>query len=45
LIVVQQDRIEDDIASELVALGILKQQIVLGFKSEQRRRTTEFALS
>lgn len=42
---IQQDGTEDGIASELVALGIPKQQIVLGFKSEQRRRITEFALS
>ena len=42
---IQQDGTEDGIASELVALGIPKQQIVLGFKSEQRRHITEFALS
>lgn len=42
---IQQDGTEDGIASELVAIGIPKQQIVLGFKSEQRRRITEFALS
>jgi hypothetical protein len=42
---IQQDGTEDGIASELVALGIPKQQIVLGFKSKQRRRITEFALS
>ncbi|MCY7277488.1 MAG: XisI protein [Phormidesmis sp. CAN_BIN44] len=42
---IQQDGTEDGIASELVAVGIPKQQIVLGFKSEERRRITEFALS
>ncbi|MGG6268243.1 XisI protein [Leptolyngbya sp. AN03gr2] len=42
---IQQDGTEDGIASELVAIGIPKQQIVLGFKSEQRRRITEFAPS
>lgn len=42
---IQQDGTEDGIASELVALGISKQQIVLGFKSEQRQHITEFVLS
>jgi hypothetical protein len=42
---IQQDGTEDGVASELVALGIPKQQIVLGFKSENRRRITEFAVS
>ena len=42
---IQQDGTEDGIATELVAKGIAKQQIVLGFKSEQRRQITEFALS
>lgn len=42
---IQQDGTEDGVASELVLLGIPKQQIVLGFKSENRRRITEFAVS
>ncbi len=42
---IQQDGTEDGIASELVEVGIPKQQIVLGFKSEQRRQITEYALS
>ncbi|MGB8690261.1 MAG: element excision factor XisI family protein [Microcoleus sp.] len=42
---IQQDGTEDGVASELVALLIPKQQIVLGFKSENRRRITEFAVS
>jgi len=39
------DNTEDGIATELVALGVPKQDIVLGFKSEQMRRDTEFAVS
>lgn len=42
---IQHDGTEDGIASELVAIGIPKQQIVLGFKSEERRHITEFASS
>lgn len=42
---IQQDGTEDGVAIELVAFGIPKQQIVLGFKSENRRRITEFAVS
>lgn len=42
---IQQDGTEEGIADELVALGIPKHQIVLGFKSIDRRRLTEFAVS
>ncbi len=42
---IQQDGTEEGIAGELVALGIPKQQIVLGFKPSDRRRVTEFAVS
>ena len=42
---IRWDRTEDGIATELVALGIPKEDIVLGFKSEQMRRDTEFAVS
>lgn len=42
---IQQDATEDGIADELVALGIPKQQIVLGFKPIDRRKITEFAVS
>ena len=36
---------EQGIANELVALGVPKECIVLGFKSLQRRQITEFAVS
>ena len=42
---IQQDGTEEGIANELVALGIPKQQIVLGFKPFDRRSITEFAVS
>jgi len=37
------DNTEDGIATELVAAGVPKGDIVLGFKSEEMRRHTEFA--
>lgn len=42
---IQQDGTEAGIANELVALGVPKERIVLGFKSLQRRQITEFAVS
>lgn len=39
------DRTEDGIATELVAAGVPKEDIVLGFKSEEMRRHTEFAVA
>ena len=42
---IRWDRTEEGIATELVALGVLKEDIVLGFKSEQMRRDTEFAVA
>lgn len=42
---IQQDGTEAGIANELVALGVPKDRIVLGFKSLQRRQITEFAVS
>lgn len=42
---IQQDGTEAGIANELVALGVPKNRIVLGFKSLQRRQITEFAAS
>lgn len=42
---VQWDRTEDGIAAELVAAGVPKEDIVLGFKSEAARRDTEFAVA
>lgn len=42
---VQWDRTEDGIATELVAAGVPKEDIVLGFKSESARQETEFAVA
>ncbi len=42
---IRWDRTEEGIATELVALGVPKENIVLGFKSEQMRRDTEFAVA
>ncbi|MCG8368394.1 MAG: XisI protein [Pseudanabaenales cyanobacterium] len=42
---IQQDGTEEGIASELVALGIPKQKIVLAFKPIERRKITEYAVS
>src|SRR6476646_6494832 len=42
---IQQDGTEDGIANELVEQGVPKEHIVLSFKSEERRRLTEFAVS
>lgn len=39
------DRTEDGVATELVAAGIPKEDIVLGFMSEERRRHSEFAVA
>jgi XisI protein len=40
---IQQDGTEEGVADELVALGIPKDRIVLGFKPFERRKLTEFA--
>ena len=40
---IRWDRTEEGIATELVALGVPKENIVLGFKSERMRQDTEFA--
>jgi hypothetical protein len=42
---IQQDGTEQGIAADLVAAGIPKDRIVLGFKSPQRRGNTQFALA
>ncbi len=42
---IQQDGTEEGIAEELVAAGVPKSHIVLGFKSPERRQLTEFAVS
>lgn len=42
---IRWDRTEEGIATELVALGVPKENIVLGFKSEQMRRDTEYAVA
>jgi hypothetical protein len=42
---IQQDGTEEGIAEELVAAGIPEKQIVLAYKSEERRRLTRFAIA
>lgn len=42
---IQQDGTEEGIANELVNLGISPQQIVLGYKTLERRQITDFAIS
>jgi XisI protein len=42
---IQQDGTEDGIANELLAAGIPKEHIVLGFKPLELRQHTEFAIS
>jgi hypothetical protein len=42
---IQHDGTEQGIANELVALGIPKDRIVLSYKSLERRKITEFAVS
>jgi hypothetical protein len=42
---IQQDGTESGVAEDLVNAGVPKPQIVLGFKSEQRRKITEYAIA
>ena len=42
---IQRDGTEDGIADELVAAGIPKEKIVLGFHTPDARRHTEFAVA
>ncbi len=42
---IQQDGTEEGIANELVKQGISPQQIVLAFKTLERRKITDFAVS
>jgi hypothetical protein len=42
---IQQDGTEVGIANELVNLGLSPQQIVLGFKTPERRKITDFAVA
>ena len=42
---IQRDGTEKGIATELVEAGVPKDQIVLGFKSPERRKDTEFAVA
>ena len=42
---IQHDGTEEGIANELVAAGVPKDTIVLAFKSVERRKLTEFAVS
>ncbi len=41
----QLDGTEEGVANELVKQGISPQQIVLAFKTKQRRKITDFAVS
>ncbi|MDY7007560.1 MAG: XisI protein [Cyanobacteriota bacterium] len=41
---IQQDGTEEGIANELVNLGISQNQIVLAFKTLERRKITDFAV-
>lgn len=40
---IQHDGTEEGVAGELVAMGVPKEDIVLGFRSPSRRKYTEFA--
>ncbi len=42
---IQHDGTEDGIVNDLVAAGVPKQSIVLAFRSIERRKLTEFAVS
>jgi hypothetical protein len=42
---IEKDNTEDGVASELVQAGIPKGQIVLGFRSPDMRKHTEFAVA
>ncbi len=42
---IQRDGTEIGVANELVEAGVPKDRIVLGFKSPERRKDTEFAVS
>ncbi len=42
---IQQDGTEEGIANELVNLGVSPQQIVLAYKTLERRKITDFAVS
>jgi hypothetical protein len=42
---IQHDGTEEGIAGELVAAGIPKEHIVLGFKPPEQRKHTEFAVA
>ncbi len=41
---IQQDGTEEGVANELVKQGVSPQQIVLGFKTLERRKITDFAI-
>ncbi|ALF53055.1 MULTISPECIES: XisI protein [Nostoc] len=42
---IQRDGTEDGVAAELVNAGVPKNQIVLGFRSEELRQDSEFAIA
>ncbi|WP_372478204.1 element excision factor XisI family protein [Nostoc mirabile] len=42
---IQRDGTEEGVATELVKAGITKDRIVLGFRSEELRKDSEFAIA
>ena len=42
---IQRDGTESGVANEFVEAGVPKDEIVLGFKSPERRKDTEFAIA
>ncbi|KOR30031.1 fatty-acid oxidation protein subunit alpha [Achromatium sp. WMS1] len=42
---IQHNNTEDDVAAELVVLGVPKEDIVLGFQAPVRRRYSEYAIN
>ncbi len=42
---IQYDGAEEGVATKLLDAGVPKDKIVLGFKSEERRKMTEFAVA
>jgi hypothetical protein len=42
---IQRDGTEEGVAMDLVRAGVPKDKIVLGFKSEEMRKDTEFAIA
>lgn len=42
---IQRDGTEEGVASELIKAGVPREQIVLGFRSPERRKLTELAVA